>query len=54
MARIHYLRVPEKLPKTIAEMARYWKAYFNTAKGRGKKSDFLKFYSSYVRRIALR
>lgn len=37
MGRIHYLRVREALPKAdnAAEMARYWKKYYNTLLGRG-------------------
>lgn len=35
MARIHYWRVPDPLPKTIAGMAEYWKKHYNTSKGKG-------------------
>lgn len=37
MARIHYLRVPTKLPSRmdIPGMAAYWKKYYNTHLGKG-------------------
>ena len=43
MARIHYLRVPEALPKFDARagMARYWKKYYNTELGKGTEQKFL-------------
>lgn len=37
MARMHYLRVPEKLPEAgnVVAMAEYWKKYYNTPLGAG-------------------
>ena len=35
MARIHYLRVPEKLPDNLIGYSRYWKKYYNTEQGKG-------------------
>lgn len=51
IARIHYLRVPEKLPKgdDIEEMARYWKKYYNTEQGKGTEEEFIKNYKEYVK-----
>ncbi len=42
MARIHYLRIPEKLPqsKDLPAMAKYWKKYYNTHLGKGETSHF--------------
>lgn len=50
MARIHYFRVKEKLPsyKDIEGMAKYWKKYYNTEKGGGKKEDFIKKYKEHI------
>jgi len=38
--RLHYWRVPKKLPKTIDEQALYWKRYYNTEKGAGTIKHF--------------
>ena len=38
--RLHYWRVPKKLPKTIDEQALYWKKYYNTEKGAGTIKHF--------------
>jgi hypothetical protein len=37
MARMHYLRVKEPLPKwdDVEGLAAYWKRYYNTPKGKG-------------------
>lgn len=50
MARLLYLRVPEKLPREhdIDEMAYYWKKYYNTHLGKGKEEDFKKAYIRHV------
>lgn len=50
MARVHYLRVQEALPKAddIPRLARYWKVYYNTPQGRGKAGEFEKNYLRYV------
>ncbi len=50
MARIHYLRVPEKLPdaEDIEGMARYWKKYYNTFKGAGTEEEFIENYKRFV------
>lgn len=50
MARIHYLRVPEKLPdaEDIEGMARYWKKHYNTFKGAGTEEEFIENYKRFV------
>ena len=50
MARVHYLRVNEKLPsyRDIPGMARYWKKYYNTELGRGTTSDAREKYKRYA------
>ena len=52
MARVHYLRVPEKLPKydDIEAMSFYWKIYYNTEAGRGTEKQFIDDYRRYVER----
>ncbi len=39
--RIKYWRVPKKIPFELEEMARYWKAYYNTEGGAGTVTHFL-------------
>lgn len=43
-ARIHYMRVPEPLPREndIEGQARYWKKYYNTEAGKGTVKHYLK------------
>jgi hypothetical protein len=48
MARIHYLRQAEPLPSDALGMARYWKKYYNTPKGKGTVEEFLLNYSRLV------
>lgn len=47
-ARVHYLRVPEKLPNTIEGYAAYWKKYYNTYLGAGTEEEFINNYNLYV------
>lgn len=49
MTRVHYLRVPEKLPdhNDIEAMGRYWKKYYNTHLGKGKVEEFVANYKRY-------
>lgn len=50
MARVHYLRAPEALPKEngIEGLAYYWKRYYNTSQGRGSIEHFINSYFKYV------
>ena len=50
MTRAHYRRVPERLPTKddLDGLARYWKKYYNTYKGRGTVDEFKKNYHDYV------
>lgn len=47
MCRMHWRRVPERLPKTIEEQARQWKKFYNTAKGAGTEKHFMEIVSKY-------
>jgi len=47
--RLHYWRVPKKLPKTIDEQARYWKKWYNTAKGAGTIEHFKEIVNDSTR-----
>jgi hypothetical protein len=42
MCRIHYMRVPDALPKAgdIPGMAAYWKEFYNTFEGSGAEEEF--------------
>jgi hypothetical protein len=44
MARVHYLRAPERLPEhqDIAGYARYWKKWYNTPLGKGTEHEFIR------------
>ncbi|BCE02925.1 hypothetical protein [Marinicellulosiphila megalodicopiae] len=46
MARIHYLRVKESLPRStnVIALAEYWKKYYNTHKGAGTVDHFIESY----------
>lgn len=50
MARIHYMRVPAKLPESgdIAGQANYWKQYYNTPLGKGKPSEYIEKWNHYL------
>jgi len=50
MARLHYLRVRERLPESgdIDEQARYWKTYYNTINGAGSVTAFRKAYIDLI------
>lgn len=43
MCRVHYLRVPERLPDAddAEAMAQYWKQFYNTEDGKGELIDFI-------------
>lgn len=51
MARLHYWRVPKKLPDAadIWSLARYWKEYYNTPLGAGEAKEFYNRYLKYGR-----
>lgn len=51
MARIHYLRVKEKLPayNDLPALAAYWKKYYNTTNGAGTESQFIDNFNRYVK-----
>lgn len=46
MARVHYLRVPERLPSPMdtAALADYWKRHYNTALGAGEVAEAIEKY----------
>jgi hypothetical protein len=48
MARVHYLRRPEALPKDLANQAAYWKRYYNTYLGAGTIDEYISNYKRLV------
>lgn len=50
MTRVFYLRIKESLPQAndIEGMAKYWKLYYNTVKGKGTEHEFISNYERYV------
>lgn len=51
MARFHYLRVSERFPEEINEetLWHYYKAHYNTPKGKAKKDNAIKLYQQFVK-----
>lgn len=41
MCRVHYLRVPEPIPDTVEQQARYWKEHYNTPAGKGTQGHYI-------------
>jgi hypothetical protein len=50
MARLAYWRHSEPIPHSIPEMAKYWKKYYNTEKGKGNVDEAIELYYKYVKR----
>lgn len=50
MCRLHYMRVPKKLPGSdnIHEMGCYWKKYYNTNLGKGTIEEFKRNYKRFI------
>ena len=49
VCRIKYLSIPAPLPEpTPAQLARYWKRYYNTYLGRGTVEGFLRSWRDHV------
>lgn len=50
MCRLQYLRFKEPLPEVgdAIGMAKYWKKYYNTVKGKGRVTKFLTNYELYI------
>lgn len=50
MCRIHYLRVPKKLPEAndIDGLANYWKKYYNTHLGAGTVEEFIEHFPKEI------
>lgn len=50
MARLFWLRVNDPLPEAndIDAIAKYWKVYWNTSKGKGKIEDFVLNYKLFI------
>lgn len=49
MCRVHYLRVPEKIPSNLEGWARYYKKFYNTELGKATEQEFIENYQRYVR-----
>lgn len=47
LCRLHYRRVPEKLPSNITEQASQWKRWYNTKKGKGTEKHFIELVKTY-------
>jgi hypothetical protein len=51
ICRAKYLSIAEKLPDEgdVEGMARYWKKYYNTAKGKGTDAEFISNYNYWCK-----
>lgn len=47
ICRIHYYRIPEKIPEDVQGLAEYWKKYYNTDQGKGTIDQFIDNYVRY-------
>ena len=47
ICRLHYRRVPKRLPRTLEDQAVYWKSFYNTAKGAGTPEHFMEIVTKY-------
>lgn len=50
VARLKYLTINEPFPEeySLSDLAKYWKKYYNTSKGKGTVAQFLDSYHAYV------
>jgi hypothetical protein len=48
MCRVHYLRIPSKIPDYLAGQAQYWKTHYNTELGAGSVQDYLNSWNRFV------
>lgn len=49
IARIKYWRIPEPIPATLEERAKYWKKYYNTDDGKGNVEKYIKKVNKYLK-----
>ena len=50
-ARLHYFRIPQPIPETLAAQSVYWKDGFNTAVGHGTPEAYLDNWNRYCRDV---
>jgi len=48
MARLHYSRFEEQIPRTLEGQAQYWKTYYNTRKGAGTVEQYINSYNDFI------
>ena len=47
VCRLHYWRVPKKMPTALDDQAAYWKQWYNTSKGAGTPEHFIEIVAKY-------
>jgi hypothetical protein len=47
-ARLHYIKFPEAVPRTVSGQAEYWKRYYNTVLGKGTPEKYLKHWRELI------
>ena len=48
MCRVHYLRVPVRIPDDLTGWAKYWKEHYNTRIGKGTEKEFVRNFKKLV------
>jgi len=48
MCRVHYLRVPAKIPASLPEQAEYWKRFYNSELGAGTAREYVSSWRRFV------
>lgn len=49
MARVHYLRKPDPIPRSLGEQAAYWKKHYNTHLGAGTEEEYIRNYNRLIK-----
>ncbi|WP_059026747.1 hypothetical protein [Gabonibacter massiliensis] len=48
MCRVHYLRMPVRIPDDLTGWAKYWKEHYNTRIGKGTEKEFVRNFKKLV------
>jgi len=51
-SRLHYFRVHDPIPESLADQAAYWKHWYNTPAGSGTVEEYLANWDRYCREVA--
>jgi hypothetical protein len=48
MARLHYVRFAEAVPRDLQGQAAYWKKYYNTVAGKGTPKKYMNDWAALI------